>query len=133
PLHCSATATLAAALVGGVPASSPIADRVAEAAGGNPFFVEEIVRDLVGRSVLEGSRGQYRLVGRLTSIAVPRTVQSVIAARIDRLRPDEKSALNAGSVIGSGFDLDELRALLPDTRTVTLDGLLATAPLTHDR
>ena len=126
PLDGTATATLAAALVGGHPTASTIADRVAEASGGNPFFVEEIVRDLVGRSVLEGSRGQYRLVGPLTSIAVPSTVQSVIAARIDRLRPDEKSARNAGSVIGSAFDLDELRALLPDTRTVTLDGLVAT-------
>src|SRR5262249_36592760 len=126
PLDETATATLAAALVGEHPTTSTIADRVAEASGGNPFFVEEIVLDLVGRGVLEGSRGQYRLAGRLTSIAVPSTVQSVIAARIDRLRRDEKSALNAASVIGSGFDLDELRALLPDVRTVTLDGLVAT-------
>ena len=93
----------------GHPTASTIADRVAGASGGNPFFVEEIVRDLVGRSVLEGSRGQYRLVGRLTSIDVPSTVQSVIAAR-STVRPDEKSALNAAAVIGSGFDLDVLRA-----------------------
>ena len=126
PLDDTATAILAAALVGEHPTTSTIADRVAEASSGNPFFIEEIVRDLVGRGVLEGSRGQYRLVGRLTSIAVPSTVQSVIAARIDRLRPDEKSALNVASVVGSGFDLDELRALLPDTRAVTLDSLVAT-------
>jgi adenylate cyclase len=126
PLDGTATATLAATLVGQHPTTSTIADRIAEASGGNPFFVEKIVRDLVGRGVLEGSRGHYRLVGRLTSIAVPSTVQSVIAARIDRLRPDEKSALNVASVIGSGFDLDELRALLSDTRTATLDGLVGT-------
>lgn len=126
PLDDTATAALAAALVGEHPTTSTIAHRVAEASGGNPFFVEEIVRDLVERGVLEGSRGQYSLAGRLTSIAVPTTVQAVIAARIDRLRPDEKSALNAAAVIGSGLDLEELRALLPDTSTATLDGLVAT-------
>ena len=126
PLDSAATATLAAALVGEHPTTSGIADRVAEVSGGNPFFVEEIVHDLVGRGVLEGSRGQYRLIGELMSIDVPSTVQSVIAARIDRLTPDEKAALNAAAVIGSGFDLDVLRALLPGADTDTLDARVAT-------
>jgi adenylate cyclase len=126
PLGPTATATLAAALVGEHPTTSTIADRVAEASGGNPFFVEEIVRDLVDRGVLEGSRGKYRLVGRSASVVVPNTVQAVIAARIDRLRPAEKSVLNAGSVIGSAFTVDEVRALLPDTDAATLDSLVST-------
>ena len=126
PLDGTATGVLATAVVGKHPTTSSIADRVAEASGGNPFFVEEIVQDLAGRGVLEGSRGQYRLVGRLTSIDVPSTVQSVIAARIDRLSPDEKSALNAAAVIGSRFDVDELRALLPEAATQVLDDLVAT-------
>jgi adenylate cyclase len=126
PLDGMATVTLAAALVGAHPTTLGIADRVAEASGGNPFFVEEIVHDLVDRGVLDGSRGQYRLVRELTSIDVPSTVQSVIAARIDRLTPDEKSVLNAAAVIGSGFDPDVLRALLPGVETDTLDDLVAT-------
>ncbi len=125
-LDGSAAAALSAALVGKHPTTSSVADRVAEASGGNPFFVEEIVRDLVGRGVLVGNRGDYRLVGELASIAVPSTVQLVIAARIDRLNPDEKSTLNAAAVIGSSFDLDVLRTLLPGVDAGHLDSLVTT-------
>ena len=125
-LDGSATAALAAALVGKHPTTPSVAARVAEASAGNPFFVEEIVRDLVGRGVLTGTRGDYQLVGELASIAVPNTVQSVIAARIDRLTPDEKSTLNAAAVIGSSFDIDVLRTLLPGVDTDRLDNLVTT-------
>ena len=83
---------------------------------GNPFFVEEIVRDFAGRGVLSGSRGGYRLIGDVDEIAVPATVQAVLAARIDRLPAEAKSILNAAAVIGTHFDVDTLHALLPESR-----------------
>ena len=81
-----------------------ITEQISQQAAGNPFFVEEIVRDLAGRGALAGDRGHYRLVADLEEITVPATVKSVIAARIDRLTPEEKSVLNAAAVIGSHFD-----------------------------
>ena len=64
--------------------------------------------------MLAGSRGDYRLDGDVEQITVPATVQSVLAARVDRLPVQAKSILNAASVIGSQFDVDTLTALLPD-------------------
>jgi len=61
--------------------------------------------------VLSGSRGGYRLVGEVDEIAVPVTVQAVLAARIDRLSTETKAILNAAAVIGTGLDVDTLQAL----------------------
>jgi adenylate cyclase len=102
-----------------------IAERIARSAAGNAFFVEEMVRDLVDRGVLVGSRGSYRREGDADQIEVPPTVHSVVAARIDRLPPQAKSVLNAASVIGSNFDLDVMQALLPDADRADLADLVS--------
>ena len=125
PLDRTATLTLANGLLGRRPADGGVAERIARHAVGNPFFLEETVRDLVGRGLLVGSRGNYRLVGDLESIAVPPTVQSVLAARIDRLNSADKSVLNAAAVIGSSFDLDVLESLRPGTGPDQMQGLVA--------
>src|SRR5262249_37180749 len=67
---------------------------------GNPFFLEESVRTLVETGVLVGERGAYRLAQPLASLHVPATVQAVLAARIDRLPPEEKRLLQTAAVIG---------------------------------
>lgn len=125
PLSASATGALAAKLIGEQPTARGAAELIAEASAGNPFFMEEIVRDLVGRSVLSGIRGDYRFAHGLGSIAVPATVQAVLAARIDRLTSQEKSVLNAAAVIGMSFGLDNLRVLLPDLEVSQLRGMVA--------
>ena len=119
------TTAVAVGLIGGDPTVSGIAERIARAAAGNAFFVEEMVRDLVDRGVLVGSRGSYRREGDIGQIAVPPTVHSVVAARIDRLPPHAKSVLNAAAVIGSNFDLDVMRALLPDANRADLADLVS--------
>jgi predicted ATPase/class 3 adenylate cyclase len=72
---------------------------------GNPFFLEESARTLIESGALAGARGEYRLVTPLTAIALPVTVQSVLAARIDRLGPEDKRLLQSASVIGKDFAL----------------------------
>jgi class 3 adenylate cyclase/tetratricopeptide (TPR) repeat protein len=67
---------------------------------GNPFFLEETVRTLVETGALAGERGAYRLTRPVGSLQVPGTVQAVLAARIDRLPPEEKQVLQAASAIG---------------------------------
>jgi adenylate cyclase len=124
PLTPSTTVALAAQLIGEQPTACGAAELIAQPSAGNPFFVEEIVRDLVGRSVLSGNRGDYQLACGVDSIAVPATVQTVLAARIDRLSAREKSILNAAAVIGTSFGLDNLRVLIPDVEAVQLSGLV---------
>ena len=78
---------------------------------GNPFFLEESVRTLVETGVLMGEPGAYRLVQALPTIQVPATVQAVLAARIDRLPPEEKQLLQTAAVIGTEVPLPLLQAI----------------------
>jgi class 3 adenylate cyclase/tetratricopeptide (TPR) repeat protein len=84
---------------------------------GNPFFLEESVRTLVETGVLVGPLGAYRLAKPLTSVQVPATIQAVLAARIDRLPPEEKQLLQAAAVIGTDVPYGILEAIaeLPET------------------
>jgi adenylate cyclase len=125
PLTDSMGVRLVGQLLGDNPSLAGLAERIALVAVGNPFFAEEIVRDLAGGGVLSGSRGRYRLIGDVDEIAVPATVQAVLAARIDRLSAEAKSLLNAAAVIGSQFDVDTLNALLPGTESARLAELVS--------
>jgi adenylate cyclase len=115
PLSRSEAAALAAALLGSDPSVTELASTIAERAAGNPFFAEEIVRDLAERGVLVGQRGAYECRQEAGEISVPGTLQATIAARIDRLKPAAKRALCAAAVIGMRFDTDLLASMGVDT------------------
>ena len=125
PLTDSMAVRLVGQLLGDSPSLAGLAERIAGVAVGNPFFAEEIVRDLAGAGVLSGERGRYRLIGDVNEIAVPATVQAVLAARIDRLPAEAKSMLNAAAVIGSQFDAETLQALRPETDSTRLAELVS--------
>jgi tetratricopeptide (TPR) repeat protein len=78
---------------------------------GNPFFLEEGVRTLVETGVLAGDRGAYQLARAAGEIRVPATVQAVLAARIDRLPPEEKALLHVAAVIGKDVPLALLQVV----------------------
>jgi tetratricopeptide (TPR) repeat protein len=84
---------------------------------GNPFFLEESVRTLVETRVLVGAPGAYRLVQPVDHLQMPATVQAILAARIDRLPPEEKRLLQTAAVIGTEVPLPLLQAIaeLPET------------------
>ncbi len=81
---------------------------------GNPFFLEESVRTLAETNALVGGRGTYRLTTALTDIQVPPTVQAILAARIDRLSPEEKHLLQSAAVIGKDVPFPLLAAITDD-------------------
>src|SRR4051812_14647725 len=111
PLDDSQMSQLSTELLGNDGSVTGLADLVAERAAGNPFFAEEIVRDLTERDVLIGGRGCYLCIEPANDVSVPSTLQAVIAARIDRLDPAAKRTLNAAAVIGSQFSPETLGAL----------------------
>jgi class 3 adenylate cyclase/tetratricopeptide (TPR) repeat protein len=78
---------------------------------GNPFFLEESVRTLVETGVLVGERGNCRVARDLSSIQIPATVHAILAARIDRLPPEEKHLLQTAVVIGHEVPLPLLQAI----------------------
>lgn len=103
PLSDSNTSALVYELLGAHPSVSALAGRIAQRAAGNPFFAEEMVRDLAERAVLEGKSGDYTLSDDVAEVNVPATLQATIASRIDRLAPAAKRTLSAAAVIGSRF------------------------------
>ncbi len=78
---------------------------------GNPFFLEETVRTLVETKALAGERGRYRLTQPVQAIQVPPTVQAMLAARIDRLPPEDKRLLQTASVVGKDVPFVLLQAI----------------------
>ena len=97
--------------LGDDPSLAPLTRLLIERTEGNPFFLEESVWTLVETGVLVGERGTYRLAPALPTIQVPATVQAVLAARIDRLPPEEKRLLQTAAVIGKEVPLPLLQAI----------------------
>ena len=114
PLNDAQGAALTAALLGADPSLASLGAQVAARAAGNPFFAEELVRDLAERNILHGRPGAYQLRDNAADIDVPATLQATLGARIDRLSATAKQTLNAASVIGAQFGFDELAALVED-------------------
>jgi tetratricopeptide (TPR) repeat protein len=99
------------ALLGDDPSLASLTQLLIARTEGNPFFLEESVRTLVETGVLIGTPGAYRLAQAVPSIQVPATVQAVLAARIDRLRPEEKRLLQTAAVLGMEVPLALLQAI----------------------
>ena len=72
-------------------------------AEGNPFYVEEMVKSLEESGALRRVGTRYELARPASEIAIPGTIQDVIAARIDRLSEAPKRTLQLASVIGREF------------------------------
>jgi class 3 adenylate cyclase len=121
PLNDSETTALVTELLGSEPSVEALGHTIVERAAGNPFFAEEMVRELAERGVLRGKSGAYLSTAEVAEVNVPATLHATIAARIDRLDPNAKQTLNAGAVIGSRFTLELLAAVGNDP---VLDDLL---------
>jgi class 3 adenylate cyclase/tetratricopeptide (TPR) repeat protein len=111
PLPPASAEALLESLLGSETGLASLKARLIELTQGNPFFLEESVRTLVETHVLAGEPGAYRLAKALASIQVPATVQAVLAARIDRLPPEEKSLLQTAAVIGPEVPLALIEAI----------------------
>jgi class 3 adenylate cyclase len=107
PLSDVDTTSLVSQLLGPDPSVRQLGEIIAERAAGNPFFVEELARELAERGALRGERGAYLSTAETAEITVPATLQ----ATIGRLSPPDKRTLSAAAVIGSRFSCDLLVSL----------------------
>jgi predicted ATPase len=120
-LPAESAAELLAALLGPDPRLAPLTQMLVRR--GNPFFLEETVRILVETGALAGERGAYRLTRPVEALQVPATVQTILAARIDRLPAEEKRLLQAASVIGKHVPYALLAAIVAQPEETLRRGL----------
>jgi class 3 adenylate cyclase len=117
PLPPASAGAFLAALLGDDASLAPLTLLLSARTEGNPFFLEESVRTLIETGVLIGTTGAYRLRQPLQGLPIPATVQAVLAARIDRLPPEDKRLLQTAAVIGTDVPFTLLRAIadMPET------------------
>lgn len=82
-----------------------VGDILVDRSGGNPFFLEEALRDLVERGALRRENGRYELAVEIEELQVPTLVQEALQARLDRLSPPTRDVVGVASVIGRTFGL----------------------------
>jgi class 3 adenylate cyclase/tetratricopeptide (TPR) repeat protein len=124
PLPPASADAFLAALLGDDESLDPLKQLLIARTEGNPFFLEESVRTLVETQVLAGAPGTYRLAHALPTIQVPATVQAVLAARIDRLAPDEKRLVQTAAVIGTEVPFALLQAIAEVSEAALHRGLI---------
>jgi adenylate cyclase len=134
PLDGDAGAALLEDWLGADASVAALTEPILERTSGTPFFIEEVVRELVRLGSLVGERGAYRLarpVGEVGEIEIPHSVTDAIASRVDALPETDKELVQLASVIGQTGSL-ELLQRVSGRESVALElslGVLARASL----
>jgi DNA-binding SARP family transcriptional activator len=101
-----------------------LARLVIDRSEGNPLFTEEVIRMLIDRGAIRSRGvGRWEVVGTPQEIDVPRSIQALIATRLDTLPSDEKAVLQDAAVVGRTFWLGAAQRLSNKSRRETKDVL----------
>jgi adenylate cyclase len=127
PLSVDETGTLVSGLFSSSADNlAQVQDFIAMRAGGNPFFVEEIVRNLVSRSVLVRQGDRWTCTAACEGVDVPPSLHGLLLSRVDRLPADARGVLQEAAVLGPVFDAPLLHAAAsaPERLPAALDRLV---------
>jgi adenylate cyclase len=104
--------------------SEPLHDQVVRQAGGNPFYLEEMLRELIAHGVLVRRDGNWTCEARDAVVQVPATLEGLLLSRVDRLPAAARHCLQEAAVLGPAFDADLLSAASTSAfDAATLDAL----------
>jgi class 3 adenylate cyclase/tetratricopeptide (TPR) repeat protein len=126
PLTEEQSSTLIGNLLGRAELSEDAGRRIAEAAEGNPLFVEEMLSMLIDDGLLLRDDGHWVPASDLSGVSVPPTIQALLAARLDRLGPDERVVIERASVEGKVFHRGAVAELSPASERDAVAGHLQT-------
>jgi len=101
-------------LLGDAPFPAEVRDRIIAAAEGNPLFVEQVLSMMIDDGLLHQEEGRWVPTGDLSDLAIPGTIQALLAARLDLLTPQERAVIEPASVIGLVFEEAAVEELVPD-------------------
>jgi class 3 adenylate cyclase/tetratricopeptide (TPR) repeat protein len=90
-------------------------------AGGNPFYLEEVIRSLIDEGAVTHVDRALCVTDKIHAVSIPGTIREVIMTRIDRLKDRERTVFQIAAVIGRSFDYDILVELVPDRERLDED------------
>ncbi|MDX2165879.1 MAG: adenylate/guanylate cyclase domain-containing protein, partial [Deltaproteobacteria bacterium] len=114
-LDAGAATRLAANVIGAADLPAAVAAKVLATSEGNPLFVGELVRMLVQEGALTRVGDGWTVGANLAELEMPPTIHALLAARIERLHPDERQVLERAAVVGRHFSRRAVAALLGGT------------------
>jgi class 3 adenylate cyclase/tetratricopeptide (TPR) repeat protein len=124
PLDGSETSAVLEQAAGGAALPDPVVRLLQAAAGGNPLFAEEMLRMLLEEDALERDNGNWRVRRELDTVPVPPTISAVLAARLERLPPAERTVIERAAVIGKDFQLQAVAGLCEQLEADAIDDQL---------
>ncbi|MGH2635765.1 MAG: AAA family ATPase, partial [Actinomycetota bacterium] len=126
PLRDEESAQLIAGLLGGMALHAPATERITDSAGGNPLFVEEMLRMLEDDGLLRRGNGGWVVTGDLSDLTVPASIHALLGARLDRLSADELAVIRCAAVVGKVFWWGSVEELAPQEVRPQVGGHLQT-------
>jgi class 3 adenylate cyclase len=99
-------------LLGGSDIDPRVVRHIVDAAGGNPLFIEQLWSMLIDEGRVRDVGGQWQVVGSLSALQVPASIEALLAARLDLLARDERRVIEPASVIGRRFAVDAVTHLV---------------------
>ena len=123
PLDANASAELIGNLLGGTGLPSDVSERITEAAGGNPLFVEQMLSMMIDDGQLVAQDGGWS-PNDLSTVHVPPSVAALLAARLERLSEEERRAIECAAVIGREFYRGAVDDLMPEHLRPRADDLI---------
>jgi class 3 adenylate cyclase/tetratricopeptide (TPR) repeat protein len=114
PLSHDAASRIVDNLLGEVGIEEHVRERIIEAADGNPLFVEQLLSMMIDDGIVTRTAAGWVATDDVAEIAVPPTINALLASRLDRLAPEERSVIDAASVIGLMFSRSAVRELVAE-------------------
>src|SRR5213078_4439840 len=114
PLSPAETTTVVENLLGTVEIPAAVRSRIAEASEGNPLFAEQLLSMLIDSGRLRLSGGSWHVVGNLSDVEIPPTINALLSSRLDHLDADERAIVEPAAVIGLVFPTDAVAELAPE-------------------
>ena len=126
PLSAADAGGMVDHLLGGAGLDEQTRSRVVHAADGNPLFVEQMVSMLVDKDLLRRVDGRWQPTADMSAIAVPPTIQALLASRLDDLSREERAVVEPAAVIGLIFPQPAVEEMVPEQVRTTVPGHLGT-------
>jgi class 3 adenylate cyclase/tetratricopeptide (TPR) repeat protein len=101
-------------LLGDAPFPAEVRDRIVVAAEGNPLFVQQVLSMMIDDGLLRREEDRWIPTGDLSDLAIPGSIQALLAARLDLLTAEERAVVEPASVIGLVFEEAPVAELAPE-------------------